>query len=156
MSATVEPTVQTAPSSTPPAIEKSTKSVEPKTVESTPKALPIAATVASTQPAIEKSTKSVEPKTVKSTPATPPIAAAVDGKTIYTQKCVSCHGMKAEKSALGKSQIIADFTEEQIKDALKGYQDGSYGKEMKGLMQGQVKSLNGEQIDALAQHITTL
>ena len=124
ISATVEPTVQTAPSSTPPAIEKSTKSVEPKTVESTP--------------------------------ATPPIAAAVDGKTIYTQKCVSCHGTKGEKSALGKSQIIADFTEEQIKDALKGYQDGSYGKEMKGLMQGQVKSLSGEQIDALAQHITTL
>lgn len=124
MSTTVEPIVQAAPSST--------------------------------QPAIEKITKSVEPKTVASTPTTLPIAATVDGKTIYTQKCVSCHGMKGEKSALGKSQIIADFTEEQIKDALKGYQDGSYGKEMKGLMQGQVKSLEREQIDALAKHITTL
>ncbi len=124
ISATVEPTVQTTPSST--------------------------------QPAIEKSTKSVVPKTVEPTPTTLPIAATVDGKTIYTQKCVSCHGTKGEKSALGKSQIIADFTEEQIKDALKGYQDGSYGKEMKGLMQGQVKSLEREQIDALAKHITTL
>jgi len=124
ISTTVEPVVQVAPSKTPPTIEKSTKSVEPKTVESTPTTLPIAATV--------------------------------DGKTMYTQKCVSCHGTKGEKSALGKSQIIADFTEEQIKNALKGYQDGSYGKEMKGVMQGQVKSLEREQIDALAKHITTL
>ncbi len=107
----------------------------------------------STQPAIKTSTESVEAKTVESTPA---IAAAVDGKAIYTQKCVSCHGTKGEKPALGKSQIIADFTEQQIKDALKGYQDGSYGKEMKGLMQGQVKSLEREQIDALAHYITTL
>ncbi|MGZ5208146.1 MAG: c-type cytochrome, partial [Sulfuricurvum sp.] len=93
---------------------------------------------------------------VESTPTTLPIATIVDGKALYAQKCVSCHGMKAEKSALGKSQIIANFTEQQTKDALKGYQDGSYGKEMKGLMQGQVKSLNLEQIDALAHYITTL
>lgn len=114
------------------------------------------ASSSSTQPAIKTSTESVEAKTVESPPAPVAIAAAVDGKAIYTQKCVSCHGTKGEKSALGKSQIIADFTEQQIKDALKGYQDGSYGKEMKGLMQGQVKSLELEQIDALAQHITTL
>ena len=108
------------------------------------------------QPAIETSTESLEPKTVESTPTTVAIAPTVDGKAIYTQKCVSCHGTKGKKSALGKSQVIADFTEQQIKDALKGYQDGSYGKEMKGLMQGQVKSLELEQINALAQHITTL
>lgn len=126
ISTTVEPAAQTSSSSTQPAIKTSTESVEAKTVEA---------------------------KTVESTPA---IAAAVDGKAIYTQKCVSCHGTKGEKPALGKSQIIADFTEQQIKDALKGYQDGSYGKEMKGLMQGQVKSLELEQIDALAHYITTL
>jgi len=80
----------------------------------------------------------------------------VDGGTLFSQKCAACHGNKAEKVALGKSQIIANFTEQQIKDALQGYQAGSYGKEMKGLMQGQVKTFTPEQINALAKHIPTL
>lgn len=102
-------------------------------------------------------TPSAAEATVASAEATPaPVAVSVDGGALFTQKCASCHGSKAEKSALGKSQIIADFTKQQIKDALKGYQAGTYGKEMKGLMQGQVKSLSGEQINALAKHITTL
>lgn len=82
--------------------------------------------------------------------------AAVDGKVLYDQKCSSCHGSKAEKAALNKSQIIADFNEQQLKEALHGYQTGSYGKEMKGLMQGQVKSFSQEQIDALVKYISTL
>ena len=64
--------------------------------------------------------------------------------------------MKGEKAALGKSAIIADFSEQQVKEALKGYQAGTYGKEMKALMQGQAKGLNDAQIDALAKHISTL
>lgn len=91
--------------------------------------------------------KPKEKATVKTT------AAAVDGKALFLQKCASCHGGKGEKAALGKSQIIADFSEVQTKDALKGYQAGTYGKEMKGLMQGQTKGLRAEQIDAIARYI---
>ncbi|MDO9304231.1 MAG: c-type cytochrome [Sulfuricurvum sp.] len=83
-------------------------------------------------------------------------SSEVDGRALFSQKCAACHGNKAEKAALGKSQIIAHFTEQQIKDALQGYQAGSYGKEMKGLMQGQVKMFTPEQINALAKHIPTL
>lgn len=79
--------------------------------------------------------------------------ASIDGGALYSQKCASCHGAKAEKAALGKSQIITQFNEQQVKDALKGYQAGSYGKEMKALMQGQAKGLSDAQIDALAKHI---
>lgn len=82
--------------------------------------------------------------------------ASVDGGALFSQKCASCHGAKAEKSALGKSAIIADFSEQQVKEALKGYQAGTYGKEMKALMQGQAKGLNEGQIDALAKHISSL
>lgn len=85
-----------------------------------------------------------------------PSTALIDGGALFAQKCASCHGAKAEKSALGKSQIIATFSEQQIKDALHGYQSGTYGKEMKALMQGQAKPLSNEQIDALAKHISTL
>ncbi len=85
-----------------------------------------------------------------------PITDGIDGGALFAQKCASCHGAKAEKSALGKSQIIATFSEQQIKDALHGYQSGTYGKEMKALMQGQAKPLSDEQINALAKHISTL
>jgi len=87
---------------------------------------------------------------------TPKPVATIDGGALYGQKCASCHGAKAEKSALNKSQVIAGWKDMQVKDALKGYQAGTYGKEMKALMQGQAKALNDAQIDALAQHISTL
>lgn len=82
--------------------------------------------------------------------------AAIDATALFAQKCVSCHGAKGEKAALNKSQIIANFSEGEVKEALKGYQNGTYGKEMKALMQGQAKALNDAQIDALAKYISTL
>lgn len=85
-----------------------------------------------------------------------PVATSVDGGALYSQKCASCHGAKAEKSALNKSQVIAQFSEAQVKEALKGYQAGTYGKDMKALMQGQAKALDDAQIDALAKHISNL
>jgi len=104
------------------------------------------------------STKSSEvtPPSATVTPLPATANASFDPELMFSQKCASCHGAKGEKSALGKSQIIADRTEQQIKDALKGYQAGTYGKEMKILMQGQVKSLTPEQTDALAKYIPTL
>jgi cytochrome c553 len=71
-------------------------------------------------------------------------------------KCAGCHGNKAERSALSQSKIIQDFSVEQIIDALKGYKAGTYGGTMKGVMQGQVAGLTDEQIELLAQYITTL
>lgn len=71
-------------------------------------------------------------------------------------KCAGCHGNKAERSALSQSKIIQDFSVEQIIDALKGYKEGTYGGTMKGVMQGQVAGLTDEQIELLAQYITTL
>ena len=78
-----------------------------------------------------------------------------DGTAIFS-KCVSCHGAKAEKSALNKSRIIAGWPKEQIVDALTGYQNGSYGGAMKTLMAGQVKPLSPKDIEAVAQYISTL
>ncbi|MBD3798876.1 MAG: c-type cytochrome [Sulfuricurvum sp.] len=103
---------------------------------------------------LETSTE-VQSKVAPKEPATASVAS-VDGAALYTQKCASCHGVKAEKSALNKSQIIAEFSETQVREALKGYQTGTYGKEMKGVMQGQTKGLSDAQIDALAAHIATL
>lgn len=81
--------------------------------------------------------------------------AAVDGAVLF-KKCASCHGQKAEKSALGKSQVIAGWDVSKIDKALHGYKDGSYGGAMKGLMKSQVQSLNDAQITALAEYINSL
>ncbi|MDD2369342.1 MAG: c-type cytochrome [Sulfuricurvum sp.] len=146
--------------------------------DSTPAKAPEASqqiTTQSTSPALEANESSTEaasapepvaaatpaPAAPAPTPApvstvTPAATASIDGGTLFGQKCSACHGSKAEKSALGKSQIIAGWKEDQVKNALKGYQDGSYGKEMKAVMQGQAKALSDAQIDALAKYISTL
>lgn len=77
-----------------------------------------------------------------------------DGASLFTQQCASCHGAKGEKSALGKSKIIANLTQEEITHALKGYQSQSYGKEMKAIMEGRAKGLNDEQIGLLSDYIS--
>jgi len=70
-----------------------------------------------------------------------------------TAACVGCHGQNFEKSAMGKSKIVKDMSKEDIVKALKGYKDGSYGGAMKGLMKGQVASLDDAAIEALAAEI---
>lgn len=80
------------------------------------------------------------------------LLGAADGAALYKQ-CASCHGVNAEKSALGKSKIIKEMSKEDIVTALKGYKDGTYGGAMKALMKGKVAKLSDEEITALAEHI---
>lgn len=81
--------------------------------------------------------------------------AATDGAAIYKANCASCHGATGEKKALNKSQVIKDFSQEQIVTALKGYKDGSYGGAMKALMKGQAAKLSDDDITAIAKAIAT-
>ncbi len=80
---------------------------------------------------------------------------SVDGKALFAA-CASCHGQKAEKKALGKSEVIAGWDKQKVIDALNGYKVGTYGGAMKGLMKGQVASKSQADIDALAGYISTL
>lgn len=82
-------------------------------------------------------------------------SAAVDGKKLF-MKCVSCHGSKAEKKALNKSQIIQGWSVAKTSKALHGYKDGTYGGSMKTVMQGQVKSYSDEEIQAVAKYILNI
>ena len=76
-----------------------------------------------------------------------------NGGDVLYKKCVGCHGVKAEKAALGKSKIVANMSKEEIVKALQGYKDGTYGGAMKGIMRGQVASLETKDFNALAEHI---
>lgn len=78
-----------------------------------------------------------------------------DGATIY-KVCSSCHGLNAEKSALGKSKVIQGWSAGEVSEALNGYKDGSYGGTMKEVMKGQVGKLSEEDIELVSQYISTL
>lgn len=139
------------------AVEEPQAAPAPVSQAEEPKA-PEVAPVSQTEPKAAEPAKpvaaqpeKVQPKTTQSTPV-----ASIDGGALFGQKCATCHGAKAEKQALGKSQVIAGWEAQKIKDALHGYQAGTYGKEMKAVMQGQAKGLNDVQIDALASHISSL
>ena len=78
-----------------------------------------------------------------------------DGAEIY-KLCSTCHGMKAKKSALGKSKIIRGWDANEVSAALNGYIDGSYGGVMKGLMKAQASKLSDEDIEIVSEYISTL
>ena len=75
-------------------------------------------------------------------------SAAVNGHA-----CMGCHGAHFEKSAMGKSKIVANLPHAEIAEALKGYKAGTYGGAMKGLMKGQVASLSDADMNAIAEKI---
>jgi cytochrome c len=80
---------------------------------------------------------------------------AADGETLF-KVCATCHGAKAEKSALNKSQIIAGWDVAKITAALDGYKAGTYGGALKGTMAAQVKNLDDASIKTLAEYISKL
>ena len=81
--------------------------------------------------------------------------ASIDVNKLYAA-CAGCHGMNAEKKALGQSAVIKGWEVAKLEKALHGYKDGSYGGAMKGVMKGQVMKLDDAQITALAKHISSL
>ena len=81
------------------------------------------------------------------------LALSAQANPLYT-KCVACHGAAGEKSALNKSLIIKDMSKADFVSAMKGYKDGSYGKDQKALMKAQVAALTDAQIEEIASFIT--
>lgn len=128
------------------------------TSQETAKAEPVKTEVVKEQEVVVAE-KKAEPvvKAVAEAPkeAVPAVVATVDGAKLF-KACSSCHGAKAEKKALGKSQVIAGWESSKIVNALNGYKDGSYGSTMKAVMQGQAAKLSDADIKALAAYISKL
>ena len=87
--------------------------------------------------------------------AKPVAGSSSEGKRLY-KACGACHGYRAEIAALGRSQVIGGWNASKTFAALKGYQDGSYGGPMKGLMKGQVARYSDEELSSLASYIESL
>ena len=80
---------------------------------------------------------------------------SIDATVLY-KTCGSCHGEKAEKAALGKSQVIAGWDKQRIIDAIYGYRNGTYGGIMKNIMAGHVNNKSDAEIEALAELISKM
>lgn len=82
--------------------------------------------------------------------------SAADAGALF-QKCAACHGAKAEKAALGKSEVIAGWKADKTLEALKGYKAGTRNtKGMGAIMKGQTAALSDADMKALADHIAAL
>lgn len=81
---------------------------------------------------------------------------AADGAALY-KKCAACHGAKAEKKALGKSEIIDTWDAAKIEAALNEYKAGTRNVHgMGALMKGQVAPYSAEDIKAVSAYIAGL
>ena len=134
-------------------VKESTKEIAVAVVEETKE---VAATaVAQGETAVAAAVTTAEAVVANATEGVAPVAEGLDGEGIY-KYCASCHGQKAEKEALGKSQVIAGWDKEKTIQALNGYKAGTYGGVMKNIMKGQVATKTDAEIDALATFISKL
>ncbi len=78
-----------------------------------------------------------------------------DGAALY-KKCAGCHGAKGEKKALGKSAVIGGADAATTEKQLLGYQDGSFGGPMKGVMKGPLAGMSADDIKVLSAYIEGL
>lgn len=82
--------------------------------------------------------------------------SAADGSALF-QKCAACHGLKAEKPALGKSEVIAGWKADKTLDALKGYKAGTRNtKGMGAIMKGQTATLSDGDMKTIAEYVSGL
>jgi len=104
-----------------------------------------------TAPAPQKTDKETSVKPVQKV-----AQSSESGHSVYAHKCASCHGQAGEKVALNTSKVIAGWQSTKTVQALNGYKDGSYGGKLKGIMKGQVSTLNTDEIRSVADFIETL
>ena len=84
------------------------------------------------------------------------LMGAEGAKTVYTKKCVTCHGINGEKKALGIARELNTLSKNEIETALKGYKNGTLGGKYKKLKKGLVNTLSEDDILALSAYIQTL
>jgi len=70
----------------------------------------------------------------------------VKNSSLDLTPCQSCHGHNFEKSALGKSKVVANMTKTEVTAALIGYKHGTYGGSMKNMMKNNIKMYTDKEL----------
>jgi len=75
----------------------------------------------------------------------------------YLKVCAKCHGLDGKNPAFGRSEAIAGQDVEDLIESINFFKESQFGK--KGVilvMAKQVKHLNEEQIENLAEYISKI
>jgi len=97
--------------------------------------------------------KAEAPKVEEKKAEAPKEKTAPASAEVSTAACAGCHGANFEKKAMGVSKVVNTLTKDEIKKALHGYKDGTYGGSMKTIMKGQAGGLSDAQIEAIANKV---
>jgi len=122
-----------------------------------------------TKEAASKATEAVKETASKAAEATKEAAATATekakeavaggdakGAALY-KKCAGCHGADGKTKALGKSEVIAGQSAEDLAKKITEYKAGTRNVAGMGtLMKGQVGSMSDEDIKAVAAYISNL
>lgn len=84
--------------------------------------------------------------------------AASPAKTLYTQKCASCHGINGDMKAMGSAQAIKGMAVSEIEKAILDYASGERKSLafVKSVKENFVKSSSKEELHELATYIHEL
>ncbi len=77
------------------------------------------------------------------------------GKTVYLNKCSSCHGNMGEKE-VGNSKALNNITLDRFKHAIKGYRIGSYNLGNSSEMRPYSVGITTSDIEAIYKYINKL
>ena len=79
---------------------------------------------------------------------------ASDSAALF-KKCTACHGEKAEKKALGRSDIIKNWSANKIEKRLIFFRDKKVDAD-EVVMKNQVKNFSDKDIKEIAKYISSL
>ncbi len=79
-----------------------------------------------------------------------------DGVKLYTKKCQSCHGAKANKEPYFTARKLITLTKDQFNASIDGYMMRSYDRGQADKMHMIADQLNNDDIDSIYEYIQTL
>ncbi len=106
------------------------------------------------KPSTEETTTTTNHKPKPS--QTPTVNNTKEAPEVYA-KCAGCHGKDGKMKALGKSEVIAGQSKDDLIAKIKEYKAGTRNVAgMGALMKGQVASLGDADIEAIATYVSGL
>ena len=111
--------------------------------------------------AAEKAAMELKERAIETTEAATALAKEVmsdnsAGKAVYA-KCTGCHGTDGKTKALGKSEIIAGQSAEDLEKKMTEYKAGSRDVAGMGtLMKGQLAGMSDEDIKAVSEYVSAM
>ncbi|MGM0622546.1 MAG: c-type cytochrome [Campylobacterota bacterium] len=83
-------------------------------------------------------------------------ALIAKGQAYYERRCQSCHGENADIKSYNRSRPLVDLSEDEFKNAIKGYKNGTYDRGQAFIMQPHARSMRTSQIQEVIAYINTL